>query len=212
MERYSIFDKITRIAREKLLRKSEMVDDANGDSSCGRCEAPRRTACGFLLVYRLFFAAQRAARANAPQIRAIFNFRSFLARINRMPRYSRSDVNPICAEYHDKAHPRGQARTKRGAELVRDNNDLSRRDIMLIRNLQFFLRVCLRPFAPCAASPRPTVRGRDGTGQEGEGLPLDFLLTITPVRRLLITNCLLCRSGVRAWYRYSVALPVIFDA
>lgn len=63
---------------------------------------------------------------------------------------------------------------------------------MLIRNLQFFLRVCLylrsAPF-------RPTVRGRDRTE-----LPLDFLLTITPVRRLLITNCLLCRSGARVWY------------
>lgn len=172
-ECHSILDKITgNIAREKLLRKSEIADDANlsfGDSSCGRCEAPRRTACGFLLVYRLFFAAQSAARPNAPQIRAIFNFRPFLARINRMPRYSRSDVNPICAEYHDKAHPRGQARTRRGAELVRDNNDLSRRDIMLIRNLQFFLRVCLRPCPPRAASPRPTVRGRDGTGGR-EGL------------------------------------------
>lgn len=112
---------------------------------------------------------------------------------------TRSDVNPICAEYHDKAHPRGQARAKRRRTLSSgDNNDLSRRDIMLIR------AIC-NSFYASAFTPAPrhfdrryaTATGRDGTGRD-RGLPLDFLLTITPVRRLLITNCLLCRSGARA--------------
>lgn len=81
-----------------------------------------------------------------------------------------------------------------GVELVGDNNDLSRRDIMLIRNLQFFLRVCLRPRS---APPRPAVRGRDGTERDGTGrdgtsigfltnyntrtTPLDYKLLIMPV-------------------------------
>lgn len=75
---------------------------------------------------------------------------------------------------------------------------------MLIRNLQFFLRVCLRPRS---APPRPGVRGRDGTrwdgtrwdetGRDGTGrdgtsigfltnyntrtTPLDYKLLIMPV-------------------------------
>lgn len=39
--------------------------DSSGRADAVDAEALRRTACGFLLVYRLFFA-----RPNAPQIRA----------------------------------------------------------------------------------------------------------------------------------------------
>lgn len=65
---------------------------------------------------------------------------------------------------------------------------------MLIRNLQFFLRVCLRPRS---VPPRPAVRGRDGTGWDETGrdgtsigfltnyntrtTPLDYKLLIMPV-------------------------------
>jgi len=69
-------------------------------------------------------------------------------------RSSRNDVNPICAEYDERgAPPGGRPAGRGGAELVGDNNDLSRRDIMLIRNLQFFLRVCPRPRPPCPRAP-----------------------------------------------------------
>lgn len=41
----------------------------------------------------------------------------------------------------------------------------------------------------------------------GGGHPLDFLLTITPVRRLLITNCLLCR-GEEWWAHPCARIPI----
>lgn len=46
-----------------------------------------------------------------------------------------------------------------------------------------------------------------GPRMGGGGHPLDFLLTITPVRRLLITNCLLCR-GEEWWAHPCARIPI----
>jgi len=169
-------------------------EGGTGDSSCGRLEASRRTACGFLLAHRLDFSP--APRRHA---RHLIFVPFLLPGIGRgagwrgaggegqesrvltgcLGRSSRSDVNPICAEYDERgAPPGGRPAGRGGAELVGDNNDLSRRDIMLIRNLQFFLRVCPRPllslppcplagsFLPSSSVPR---RGAGGSPRTGPG-------------------------------------------
>lgn len=82
---------ISRVKNEEARRgsRSPRPTDSSGCADAVDAEALRRTACGFLLVYRLFFAWPGVARPNAPQYtRAIFNCRPFLARINWMPRYS----------------------------------------------------------------------------------------------------------------------------
>lgn len=107
-----------------------------------------------------------------------------------MPRYSKRRESDLRRVSRQSASPRGRHGRKESGHRTRrrDNNDLSRRDIMLIRNLQFFLRAsALSP--PLAACALAFGRDRDGafigflTNYNTRTTLLDYKLLIMPVGR-----------------------------